>query len=69
MHIKRGMFEHIYWLKLKVNIHLCFHSNRILIGSIVSLTANEAEQHIFLSNHKISTFLKKKKNYTPSFEE
>ena len=68
MHIKREMFEHIYWLKLKVNIHLFFHSNRILIGSIVFLTANEAEQHIFLSNHKISTFFLKK-IYTPSFEE
>ena len=61
MHIKRKIFERVYWPKLKVNIHLCFHSNRILIASIVFLTNNEAEQHIFLSNSKTSTFLKRMK--------
>ena len=65
MHIKRKTFEHIYWPKLKVIIQLCFHSNKISIASIlyiVFLIANQGEQHIFLSNHKISTFFKKKRN-------
>ena len=35
--------------------------------SIVFLTANQAEQHIFLSNREISTFFKKIE--TPSFAE
>ena len=36
MHIKRKIFEHIFWPKLKVTIMLFFHSNRVLIASLLS---------------------------------
>ena len=57
-------FEHIYWREFKVTIKLCFHLNKDISSfSIVFLIAKQVEQHIFLSNHKISTIFKK--NGTP----
>ena len=63
MHIKRKIFKDIYWPKLKVNVHLRFHSNRILIASAVFLTANESEQHIFLSYYEKSRVFLKNWNF------
>ena len=67
MHIKPKTFEHIYWPRLKVTIKLCFHLNNFNSCCLVFLIANQAEQHIFLSNHKISSFFIKIE--TPSFAE
>ena len=67
MHFTRKISEHIYWPKFKVTIKLGAHSNNFNSFSIVFLIANQGEQHIFLSNHKISTFLKNIE--TPGFAE